>query len=543
MNIFTTLFGRFFPFEKPRPNQPEIVERIIDAWESGKKFVVLEAPVGSGKSVVAYTAAKIMEKPSLYITSTKQLQDQVVRDFPVDVLKGRVSYTCHRTKGPCDPCECKMLGEKECGGEGSAIGYMCPFKQALMELMAGNFGVVNYHLFFIMGALNKSLLIADECHNLESIASDFVSTTLHRPKSALTGALDDCLLCNWDPTISVTAVTREFLIEILQSSVRRLSERHSAMRSVGFLSQEDRMLVLKIENAMRQRTTLSELLSNPEFQFVVDGDDKEHPFESKIRVRPVSIAPYIMGKFREFDHVLLMSATVLSKSAYLEQLGIDDDDCEFLTMPMTFPVENRRIRKAYVGKMSFKTINDMREQIADKVAAIVNKHKGERGIIHTHSFDMADIVMSIRNRGVSRRLIDQRVLKGRDKVLIQLEQMTDGVIVAPAMHEGLDLKDDLSRFQIIMKVPYPPLNDAMIKARMNTRKMYYEWLTLLKLVQSVGRSIRSETDHASTYVLDANMDVLLARSHKMVPAWFLEALCDENFGMIEDDDTIISLED
>jgi len=31
--------------------------------------------------------------------------------------------------------------------------------------------------------------------------------------------------------------------------------------------------------------------------------------------------------------------------------------------------------------------------------------------------------------------------------------------------EGLDLKDDLARFQIVMKMPYPSLGDPLIKRK------------------------------------------------------------------------------
>ena len=41
------------------------------------------------------------------------------------------------------------------------------------------------------------------------------------------------------------------------------------------------------------------------------------------------------------------------------------------------------------------------------------------------------------------------------------------------MAEGIDLKDDLSRFQIITKVPYPNLGDERIKIRCNKDYIWY----------------------------------------------------------------------
>jgi Rad3-related DNA helicase len=40
---------------------------------------------------------------------------------------------------------------------------------------------------------------------------------------------------------------------------------------------------------------------------------------------------------------------------------------------------------------------------------------------------------------------------------------------------GLDLKDDLSRFQIITKVPYPDLGDRWIDAKRKINGQWYIW--------------------------------------------------------------------
>jgi Rad3-related DNA helicase len=93
------------------------------------------------------------------------------------------------------------------------------------------------------------------------------------------------------------------------------------------------------------------------------------------------------------------------------------------------------------------------------------------------------------------------------------------------MHEGLDLKGDLSRFQIICKVPYPGLgSNPQLKRRMEISDDYYSYLTALKLVQSYGRSVRSETDWAKTYILDGSFRSFFENGKKMLPTWFKEVI-------------------
>jgi Rad3-related DNA helicase len=91
------------------------------------------------------------------------------------------------------------------------------------------------------------------------------------------------------------------------------------------------------------------------------------------------------------------------------------------------------------------------------------------------------------------------------------------------MAEGLDLKDDLSRFQIICKVPYPYL-DHYTKSRITLDPAWYQWRTALTLVQATGRSVRSKTDYAVTYVLDADFERFIARNKSVLPRWWLDAI-------------------
>jgi len=55
-------------------------------------------------------------------------------------------------------------------------------------------------------------------------------------------------------------------------------------------------------------------------------------------------------------------------------------------------------------------------------------------------------------------------------------------------------------------------------------RKYYLWLTALKLVQAYGRSIRSETDYAATYILDESIYRFLDDTKSMLPIWFTEAV-------------------
>jgi ATP-dependent DNA helicase DinG len=90
----------------------------------------------------------------------------------------------------------------------------------------------------------------------------------------------------------------------------------------------------------------------------------------------------------------------------------------------------------------------------------------------------------------------------RDEVIAgHVNSTKPTVLISPSLYTGLDLKDDLSRFQIITKVPYPDLGDRWIDEKRKINGQWYTWQTALRLVQGYGRSVRSKEDYAVTGLL------------------------------------------
>jgi ATP-dependent DNA helicase DinG len=77
-----------------RENQSSVLNEICKAFNSGYRYILLEAPTGFGKSPVAVAVA--MTLGSSYIcTSTKDLQTQYARDFSfIRVAKGKSNFHC-----------------------------------------------------------------------------------------------------------------------------------------------------------------------------------------------------------------------------------------------------------------------------------------------------------------------------------------------------------------------------------------------------------------------------------------------------------------
>jgi Rad3-related DNA helicase len=222
--------------------------------------------------------------------------------------------------------------------------------------------------------------------------------------------------------------------------------------------------------------------------------------------------------------ILAASATILDKGVWCASVGLDPADVEFVQIASDFPKENRPIYREYVGSMARAekdaTIPKLVAWIRD---TLLPRYPDKRGIIHTHSFHVAQSIVG----GVgSDRLLLHAEGQDKNEILRQHAARADSVIVAPAFHEGIDLKDDLARFAVIAKIPYPNLGDEVVAARkaMDDGNLWYSWQTSLKLVQSYGRPVRSKDDYADTYVTDDGFERFLQRSWAILPGWFKEAL-------------------
>ena len=92
------------------------------------------------------------------------------------------------------------------------------------------------------------------------------------------------------------------------------------------------------------------------------------------------------------------------------------------------------------------------------------------------------------------------------------------------MTEGVDLRGELSRFQIVCKIPYPYLGDKLIRKKMNRWKWWYPLQTAKTIIQSVGRSVRSKEDFATTYILDEDWFRFYNSNRDLFPKDFQKAI-------------------
>lgn len=542
---------QFFPFKNIRKQQEDAINFALNSFLSDKKrFVVMELSTGVGKSAVGLTISRYMHHYSnqqtdgLYIpgahilTTQKVLQDQYINDFGKDKLnlvasvKSSSNYDCISV--PTQKCsETKRVlsilsnNKKPIGAFRDCL-KACPYSKDKKEFVEGLFGITNFSFFlaetmYVGKILPKDLLVIDEAHNVENELSSFIELTFSE-KFCL-----DVLNCQF-PKMKKTSTEISQIFKWVKSVYKnKLSAKVAELQiKINVAMHEN----LDIDSLSKQYEKLDKHICKVNRFIDTFNEDNwivniEVIKQGKRIVRKFNFKPILVKDhshdhlFKFGKHVLLMSATIVDMSIFCRTVGISESEAAFITIPSPFPIENKKIHYMPAGSMSKNNIEDTLPKLSKIVELLINEHKEEKGIIHCVSFRIAKhLYDSIKTNRFMMHDSENR----EDVLKSHINSSRPTILLSPSMTEGVDLHDDLSRFQIICKVPFPYLGDLVIKKRMENDKSWYDYQTAKTMIQAIGRSIRNENDYAETYVLDADWQTYFSRNQKMFPVDFKKSL-------------------
>lgn len=513
---------------EPRPQQIQMLDFVKEAIDKDKKFIIIDAPTGTGKSYAAvmisewYTSEYNKDAKVNVLTNTKILQDQYTNDFEfIASLKGNSSYWCKKNLMTCG--ESKMMSKVK--GERCSI---CPHTIAQTRFKHERVSLTNYHLITaysmyspdILSERGANLLIIDEAHSFEEAFCDFISSVISERSLTNLGIWHPSMAEDLDELTDLYKLSdycNKIIVPKLITNIESFINEAKASRSkkkraelVGKADYCDKYMC-KLERFITDRKNYE---NNWVFEKTLDQNGV-----TRILVEPIWGNEYLKELFwNKYDHVIFMSGTILNTSIFNFIMGIKEEESEYLSLPCPFDAEKRPIIYLKFGKMSYYDKTDTFKRAVPIIKKILEKNKDNKGIIHSGNYGLSDwIKKSIKDK---RLLIHES--KTREDFLVQhLKSEFETVLVSPSMMTGIDLKDELSRFQIILKVPFPNLQSTKIKKRLETRPDWYNWKTLIDVLQSYGRSIRNEDDWAETYILDSCFDQVIKKD---VPEYVKSAI-------------------
>lgn len=518
-------------YESWRPWQREA---LLEALSLPQRYIILEAPTGSGKSLIGVALGKAAETRQLYMVRTRHLQEQLKRDFPdAQVIMGRGNYsTANRPELTCEVCELKP-GRRHCpyccsprhGCQGDSLWCdapsRCAYTRARERALNAELVVTNiaYFLRDCQGegglATGRGWTVIDEADELpDALASHLAvevrSTDLEelgsdRPPDSLEAE-------GWLPWAEALRDKVDERRRQTQQALEGLDELLARAEAMSWLRRLEEL-----------REGLSRFLESDAHSWAaVAADGASGPWRL-VPLRPARYANSALWRHLE-GRVLLMSATVLSPDLLAREMGLPEGSWAFLRLPSLIAPERRPVVYWPVVSVSRENMTTAWPRLIEALDRVLEAHRGERGVVHTHSYELARYVLAYsRHR---ERLVGHRGAQDRASALRRHHEKRDAVIVSPSLERGVDFRDDLARFSVLLKAPFPSLGDQWVRRRLEEPggQEWYAAQTVRELVQACGRACRSELDYGVSYILDGQFGRLLSRWRRLFPRWFLDAL-------------------
>ena len=556
-------FGPTFKF---RPNQKEAVASTIDSWLNGTDNVIISAPTGSGKSITALTIAAVLTKfynmSGYILASDLNLIDQYQRDvekyFPEwAVIKGQQTYRCSEnglnfSSGACKLKGCKSYGDIKkkfpiCSAE-------CPYIVERDKAIHSDLLVCTYSFWLIQQNLVKPKLpeppfternftICDEAHKLVGIIQNhfspkMVPDDIGKMKNIVEFGLDNDTIIDEIETIRKKIISTDdndrlidYLIEynekmkVISDGVdtikRDISEKTDRNEQ---LSKEDKTLAYNCEFLDNHISGFSDYVdiikSVGIYSMVKNYDDLNRDV---ITFNCIDES-YLMNKHfhKHCVNKMYMSATIGDPNEFAK-------DCSFsnfnsIDIPSTFDFTNSPIFYIPDYRLSYTEKEMNFPKVAELIDYTINMYAGRRGIIQTGSYKFAKSLADYLGPAARQRLILYDDTKEKTDALEYFKMCNDKILVGPSLIEGLSFDDDLCRFQIIMKVPYPSLADKFVKAKKDINPAWYSNTTAISILQGVGRGIRNENDWCVTFIFDGCYSYLMRNAGNMFNNDFMKRI-------------------
>lgn len=525
-----------FPFPHARKNQLELITEILDAFESGKRYVILEAGTGTGKSAIAATLGQILQ-PAYILTMTKQLQRQYADEFGYAQVKGRNNFLCLDSgslntcnQGTCQvirsnenfncPYGIKMASskQKDTTDEDPENYYTtpftfkseehCPYWEQKSIAIQEPVSLLNYdyaylELNYVQHFQKRNIMILDEAHNIEDKIMHKLELNIYNKQL--------------QKDIQQSIPKRMIDYDDVKDWVAFLEAIHESYNKIN-IKQLTKQKADRITHTKRKIGEITKNIKTNPQDWIVS------PEEDMVSFKPLRVDKYAENTlFQYADKILFMSATILDKNLFCKWLGINPEEVHYIHSESPFKKQYRPIHMKLVGPMSKRALWHTAPKTIPALLDIMDRHPNEKGLIHTNSYKC--------QKYITDHIKEQRILshtpKNREKVLHEFEKSKNPyILVSPSMSEGVDLPYEKCQFQVIYKVPYPYLGDKQVNQRMKQDPEWYAHKTIMTLMQAYGRGMRAENDRCETYILDKNIQNILRNGmyRKLIPKFFKEAI-------------------
>lgn len=564
-----------FDIDRFNAYQRGILINLFKNYDNGKHSILI-APTGSGKSIVAllftYIVSTINSGASIILASDTYLQNQYVdsnKKFTMHLekmkfamLKGKSNYTCLQNHMPYTKGIC---AEREIGAfnalEKMTCAETCPYITAYMSTLKANVKVLNYHLYLTYAnyigdhqiVSNATTMVLDECHKIDDILDSFANSVIPATFLApMQNALDAIALLIPNTSAVFKAHVEECqqkLINVFVNAIKGseyatfhnmylelmssiINFENDALNNLIYelLDEygESAKMSTKIPLSVQVIFAYNKFIEKALILYVdaksIDSDKFVANFDANTKSLTVSNIS-TADRFQKFinahtdNPMVFMSATIANAEYYAKHLGLSNDEYDVVNVDSIFDFSKSPIVAVHpMISMSSKNKEQNMSILMTRIDNVIATHSMHNGVVHTANKSIAQYIMQ--NSEHKHRLLSYSNAVEKHEILKLLNKNTNYVIIAYSMEEGVDLYDDLCRFQYIAKLSWSYLGDNIVKRKMAVYPEWYAMTTLNKLLQTIGRGNRNVNDYCITYTSDTSFSKLVGLMDDNIKARF-----------------------
>lgn len=480
--------------------------------DTTKKYIVVRAPTGSGKSAICTTISNFFRsqaKKSYLLCSRKYLQTQYLDEYSkvYSNFWGKANYRCPLISASCSGCPADNSVDSSAymrflrfNCTTSKVGDKCPYIVARDRAQIADNSLLNFEAFMANSLSGlweqRDIMLVDEAH------------------------------CLADRTVGFFEVKVNPAWAKIPRRAKKDKDNVRVTKDCSELNSILKMYTAKVNSLQASKLPVPRDLVNAIQYLDTEGVEWILDFETSTFI-PITLSP-LLDKylFNYTNKVVLLSATLSPNMC--KELGLNSSNSTYLEVESTFPKENNVLfTLPSIGKLNRANLSQEQTQkrIAEKVLKIRVSHEGKRGLIHTVSYKLVETLrsaietyLSELSDGDNKYTVESMGFlfheKGTniDELLEKYRSMEGAVLVTPSLSEGFDGKGDLLEWQIILKCPFPYMGEPRIKELLNSKfgSVLFKERAIATVLQTLGRGIRSKEDRCYTYIFDSNITSILS---------------------------------
>jgi Rad3-related DNA helicase len=572
-------------YQKLRPIQQKVIAAVMKGIDEGKTDIFISAPTGTGKGLIALELGKLLYEQknidSYLLTSEKSLQQQYETDClqkfderheDVISLCGVDTYKCHVNDEPFSLGVCRMMGKSNTEALKLDCAGKCEYLQRWQKAKERHRMVTSYSYWliqmnYVLAKMEayapfqvRHLVVCDEAHKLpdiieghfacsvdmkfierirnlimslrgaghmnHGIAYEGVEAAIFRLLSLSPGAkaashMD--ALCN----LFIEYEALQKAVEVLKETFAKKWFKGSTQSSE--LKKKLRNLPKEVRSTFRLADSLKDRSCKLEDYIAIIRDTHldnlivDAVSSEERKYHNLNDAHLFQKHFQEFSRVRIYMSATLQANLLIKRFGINPDNALVLDVDSSWDKRRSPIVLCKTANMTYKNHDASLAKCIRKIDGLLHEHRGQRGLIHTTSNAiMTEIMESSR---FAHRLVKY---SGTEEKMAILEDFSnyakDAVLIGPSLTTGIDMKDDLARFNIVVKLSFPNMVSALWAKRYEVANHIYIGEAASVLEQSCGRTTRSSDDFSISYILDSRAESFINGNRQLFSSSFLNRI-------------------